>query len=97
MRRKTTEKKIVITYFSIINIIFVGMLLTFSLIAILVSFPFSLSSKNIQNFLNHSSIKNPVLIMMLNSENHYFYTQQSKSFPSLSDIIFESTTNVKII
>ncbi|USK61857.1 stage II sporulation protein P [Peribacillus asahii] len=96
MKRKTSEKKIVITYFSIINIIFVGMLLTFSLIAILVSFPFSLSSKNIQNFLNYSSIKNPVLIMMLNSENHYFYTQQSESFPSLSDIIFESTTNVKL-
>ncbi|MBT2669165.1 stage II sporulation protein P [Bacillus sp. ISL-4] len=45
--------------------------------------------------MSNSSI-NQVLILALNSENHYFYQKQSMNSPSLFKLSFESMTNFKI-
>ncbi|USK62380.1 stage II sporulation protein P [Peribacillus asahii] len=75
--------------------IFTGIVLVFSLTALLVTLPLNLYSKTIYNTID-SPLIHQVLIKMLNSENHYLYKEQSKNTFSLFDITFESLTNFEL-
>ncbi|MFK9120379.1 stage II sporulation protein P [Peribacillus frigoritolerans] len=73
----------------------VGMILTFSLVAFLATSPLNFTSRTVNGIIGNSAI-NQVLILALNSENHYFYQKQSMNSPSLLKLSFESMTNFKI-
>lgn len=73
----------------------VGMILTFSLVAFLVTSPLNFTSKTVNGIIGNSTI-NQILILALNSENHYFYQKQSMNSPSLFKLSFESMTNFKL-
>ncbi|PAL08780.1 hypothetical protein B8W99_21610 [Peribacillus simplex] len=71
------------------------MILTFSLVAFLVTSPLNFTSKTVNGIIGNSTI-NQILILALNSENHYFYQKQSMNSPSLFKLSFESMTNFKL-
>ncbi|MBT2674594.1 stage II sporulation protein P [Streptomyces sp. ISL-14] len=89
------RKRYITTPIRYMAMVLVGMILTFSLVAFLVTSPLNFTSRTVNGIISNSSI-NQVLILALNSENHYFYQKQSMNSPSLFKLSFESMTNFKI-
>ncbi|MCK1981992.1 MULTISPECIES: stage II sporulation protein P [Bacillaceae] len=89
------RKRYITTPIRCMAMVLVGMILTFSLVAFLVTSPLNFTSRTVNGIIGNSAI-DQVLILALNSENHYFYQKQSMNSPSLMKLSFESMTNFKI-
>ncbi|MFK9116021.1 stage II sporulation protein P [Peribacillus castrilensis] len=89
------RKRYITTPIRYMVMVLVGMILTFSLVAFLVTSPLNFTSRTVNGIIGNSAI-DQVLILALNSENHYFYQKQSMTSPSLLKLSFESMTNFKI-
>ncbi|MDF2000567.1 stage II sporulation protein P [Peribacillus frigoritolerans] len=89
------RKRYITTPIRYMAMVLVGMILTFSLVAFLVTSPLNFTSRTVNGIIGNSAI-DQVLILALNSENHYFYQKQIMNSPSLMKLSFESMTNFKI-
>lgn len=89
------RKRYITTPIRYMAMVLVGMILTFSLVAFIVTSPLNFTSRTVNGIIGNSAI-DQVLILALNSENHYFYQKQSMNSPSLMKLSFESMTNFKI-
>ncbi|MGE6718308.1 stage II sporulation protein P [Peribacillus frigoritolerans] len=89
------KKRYITTPIRYMAMLLVGMILTFSLVAFLVTSPLNITSRTVNGIIGNSAI-DQVLKLALNSENHYFYQKQSMNSPSLLKLTFESMTNFKI-
>ncbi|MFJ8069552.1 stage II sporulation protein P [Peribacillus sp. NPDC096447] len=89
------RKRYITTPIRYMAMVLVGMILTFSLVAFLVTSPLNFTSRTVNGIIGNSAI-DQALILALNSENHYFYQKQSMNSPSLMKLSFESMTNFKI-
>ncbi|USK67019.1 stage II sporulation protein P [Peribacillus frigoritolerans] len=89
------KKRYITTPIRYMAMLLVGMILTFSLVAFLVTSPLNFTSRTVNGIIGNSAI-DQVLKLALNSENHYFYQKQSMNSPSLLKLTFESMTNFKI-
>ncbi|WP_336864879.1 stage II sporulation protein P [Peribacillus frigoritolerans] len=89
------RKRYITTPIRYMAMVLFGMILTFSLVAFLVTSPLNFTSRTVNGIIGNSAI-DQVLILALNSENHYFYQKQSMNSPSLMELSFESMTNFKI-